>query len=95
MNKLPDIDRRDLELTREEAELLDWLGEEELSQYGECNGRALDHLIEQGLAEVLGPETSAHNPFIAKGTGMMYRAVKLTEAGYAMALERLGGRLNR
>ena len=70
-------------LSKVEAELLDWLGEEDYSQYGECYGRALDHLVELGLAKVHGPGEYQH--FIANdpaGTkGMNYRAVSLTEVG--------------
>lgn len=72
------------ELTRDEQDLLRWLGEADLSQYGECHGKALDRLVELGLAVVLGPETERQNPFIAKGDGIMYRAVKLTDAGHGV-----------
>lgn len=69
-----------------ERELLDWLAKEDLSQYGECCGRALDGLIELGLVEILGPETEHANPFIAKGRGIMFRAVRLTRAARAATL---------
>jgi hypothetical protein len=68
-------------LSTEERDLLAWLAQEDVSQYGECYGRTLDALIEKGLAEVLGEETETQNPFIAKGKGIMYRAVRLTDAG--------------
>jgi hypothetical protein len=71
------------ELQADERSLLMWLGESDLSQYGECYGQALDRLAAAGLAEVLGPETEMSNPFIAKGHGIMYRAVRLTDSGYA------------
>lgn len=66
--------------------LLDWLSAEDFSQYGECHGRDLDALIAAGLAQVHAP--GEHQNFIANdpaGTkGMMYRAVSLTEAGWAV-----------
>jgi hypothetical protein len=72
-------------LTPDETALLQWLGREDFSQYGECHGRALDGLIAKGLAQVHG--AGEHQRFIANdhaGTkGMMYRAVSLTEAGIA------------
>ena len=62
--------------------LLKWLSESDFSQYGECYGADLDRLIEQGLAQV--HESGQHQAgFIAQGTGPMYRAVSLTEAGWA------------
>ena len=36
-------------LTKDERDLLEWLSEEEFSQYGECYGAALNALIEAGL----------------------------------------------
>jgi hypothetical protein len=70
-------------LTPEEKFLLVWLGEDEFSQYGECNGANLDSLVAKGLAQIHGP--GEHQHFIAndhEGTkGMMYRAVSLTETG--------------
>ena len=72
------------DLIPDQQDLLRWLGSEELSQYGECFGTALDVLVERKLAEVLGPETEMNNPFIAKGHGIMYRAVRLTDAGQAL-----------
>lgn len=68
-------------LTDDQRDLLTWLSESELSQYGECYGASLDALVAMGLAEVLGPETERNNPFIAKGRGMMFRAVRLTDRG--------------
>lgn len=59
--------------------LLEWLGKEDFSQYGECHGTALDKLIELGLAQLHG--AGEHQYFIAKGTSMMHRAVSLTDAG--------------
>jgi hypothetical protein len=71
-----------MELEHDEGFLLAWLGEDEFSQYGECHGKALDGLIEKGLAELMGEESEWNNTFIAKGRGIMYRAVRLTEAGH-------------
>lgn len=70
-----------------ENELLRWLGQEDFSQYGECHGQTLDALIEKGLALVHGP--GENQVFIAKGTGKMYRAVSLTDAGHAR-LQQIG-----
>ena len=71
------------ELTPSERFLLDWLSKEDFSQYGECHGRTLDRLIERGLAQLHGEETETQNTFIAKGHGIMFRAVSLTDAGRA------------
>lgn len=70
-----------VDLTPDERALLHWLAEEETNQYGECYGAALDSLIAAGLAEVLGADTETQNNFIAKGRGLMYRAVRITDAG--------------
>jgi hypothetical protein len=69
-------------LTVSEKDLLLWLSREDFSQYGECHGGALDSLIAKGLAQLHGEETETNNTFIAKGHGIMFRAVSLTEAGY-------------
>lgn len=72
------------DLSAEEMGLLRWLGEgtqDGLSQYGECYGDNLDSLLAKGLAQIHGEETEMDNPFIAKGHGIMYRAVSLTDAG--------------
>ena len=75
------------ELTVDERDLLLWLAQEDFSQYGECHGRALDALVEKGLAQVHGP--GEHQVFVAQdhdGTkGMMFRAVSLTPRGVAEA----------
>lgn len=68
------------QLKRDERDLLEWLGQEEFSQYGECHGKSLDGLIAKGLAQVHG-DSEHQGGFIAKGTGSMYRAVSLTDAG--------------
>lgn len=74
-------------LTAEQRDLLQWLGKEDFSQYGECHGKSLDFLIEKGLAQV--HSAGEHQTFIANdsaGTkGMMYRAVSLTEAGLTLS----------
>lgn len=76
-------------LTESERGLLRWLSREDYSQYGECHGNTLDALIAAGLAQVHGP--GEHQSFIARGTSMMYRAVSLTEAGFAKAKELRNG----
>jgi len=73
-------------LSNSERDLLRWLGKEDFSQYGECYGRDLDALVAKGLAQVHAP--GEHQVFIAKGSGPMFRAVSLTDAGVA-ALEAL------
>jgi len=70
-----------MEVTIAERGLLQWLGESDMSQYGECHGANLDSLIAHGLAELMGEETGTDNDFIAKGRGLMYRGVRLTDAG--------------
>jgi len=71
-------------LTKSQRDLLDWLGNEEYSQYGECYGTTLDSLIELGYAQIHGAGEH-QSGFIAQdptGTkGKMYLAVSLTEAG--------------
>jgi len=69
------------ELNSEEIFLLKWLGEEDFNQYGECHGKSLDHLMELGLAQLHDETSGLQNHFIAKGNGIMFRAVSLTEAG--------------
>jgi hypothetical protein len=71
---IPDINHRDLELTAEEQRLLDWLATEDTSTCGECNGLALDHLVETGLAEIVPTHT---------GTTIdpRYNRVRLTQLG--------------
>lgn len=71
------------DLTTEERLLVKWLGEEDFSQYGECKGSALDRLVVLGWAQVHGVETETQNSFIAKGRGIDYRAVSLTDAALA------------
>jgi hypothetical protein len=71
-------------MTESEQHLLQWLAEADPAQYGECHGPTLDSLIAKGLARVLGKETELINPFIAKGQGIMYRAVELTDAGWRL-----------
>lgn len=59
-------------MTKEELFVLDWLGKEDTSAYGECKGSALDALVVAGLAQV-GPSQA--------GRSDDYRRVWLTEAG--------------
>jgi hypothetical protein len=70
-----------MELSPDERYLLEWLAMEEAQQYGECYGVTLDALLKRGLAQVMGEETETQNNFIAKGRGIMYRAVCITDAG--------------
>jgi len=75
-------------LTEGERDLLEWLGETEFSQYGECYGAKLDRLMALGLARMHGPHEH-QNGFIAKepptlGDHKMYRAVSLTKEGRAL-----------
>jgi hypothetical protein len=74
-----------IELTTSEKHLLHWLSKEDFSQYGECHGKDLDSLVAKGLAQIHGADTEHNNTFIAKGDGIMFRAVSLTEAGYDAA----------
>lgn len=69
-------------MTHDESVLLAWLGQEDVSQYGECHGAAFDALYERGFVEFVGTS----RPFCAcqqNGSGLMYRAVRLTVAGRA------------
>jgi hypothetical protein len=75
-----------IELNSTERRLLQWLGEAPFSPYGGCYGSALDALMAKGLAELVSDEevqSSAPSCFIAKGQGLMYRAVRLTDSGRA------------
>lgn len=82
-------------LTADEQDLIEWLSKEDFSQYGECHGKALNALIEQGLAQIHGAHEN-QSGFIAKEPhdtkSMMYRAVSLTEAGWAKVKELRAGR---
>jgi hypothetical protein len=69
------------DLNADEKQLLMWLSQEDFSKYGECYGSALDSLIAKGLTRLHGEETETNNTFIAKGHGIMFRAVSLTDAG--------------
>lgn len=81
-------------LTKDEADLLKWLGQEEYSQYGECHGASLNSLVAKGLAQVHG--AGEHQHFIASDftgdKGMMFRAVSLTDAGREAQRARLDTR---
>ena len=68
-------------MSENEQRLLEWLGQEDYSQYGECYGTALDSLIAAGLVHVHG--SGEHQNFIAKGNDLMFRAVSLTPSGRA------------
>lgn len=75
-----------IELKPDERFLLIWLGEADLSQYGECFGPALDRLIELELAQVHNEVSGFDSGFIARGSGLDfdYRAVSLTEKGWQL-----------
>jgi len=81
-------------MTKDERDLLLWLSKEDFSQYGECHGNALDGLVTKGLAQIHGAHEH-QSGFIAKEPydtkSKMYRAVSLTEAGWAKVKE-TGGR---
>lgn len=69
------------ELNKEQRALVNWLGRDEYSQYGECYGSDLDSLVEMGLAQIH-DNGQFQEGFIAKHpTHPMFRAVSLTEAG--------------
>lgn len=79
-----------IELNASERDLLKWLSEAEFSQYGECHGPTLDALMAKGLAEIVSDDelqSKAPACFIAKGTGPMYRAVRLTGLGRVQLME--------
>lgn len=59
-------------LGKNEWFLLEWLSKEDSSAYGECNGPALDKLVDEGIAE-LGP---------VPARGADYRRVWLTDYGW-------------
>ena len=69
-----------MDLNAAELDLLEWLGQEDFSQFGECHGKTLDSLIAKGLAQHH-PNTGYDNIFIAKGKGEMFDKVSLTAAG--------------
>jgi hypothetical protein len=75
------------DITPSEKWMLEWLSKEDFSQYGECYGRTLEALIARGFVQVHGEETETNNTFIAKGHGIMFRAVSLTDAGRAAVKE--------
>lgn len=61
-----------MNLTKDERFLLEWLGREDVSAYGECYGPSLDHLAALGivLIEPYGPGLADH-----------YGRVTLTDLG--------------
>jgi hypothetical protein len=68
-------------LTSQEKFLLEWLGKEDSSALGECEGQSLNVLVNLDLAEV-GPPRAGLHPH--------YRRVSLTEAGRAALASREG-----
>lgn len=63
------------DLTREQRFLLEWLAKEDSSALGECEGSALNTLIERGYATI-GPMPDGHP--------RQYARVKVTETGFEM-----------
>lgn len=70
-----------MDLSNDEYIVLEFLYDCDPAQYGECYGKVLDGLILKGLAVIGTEDTGHHNGFIAKGSGLMYRAVYLTDEG--------------
>ena len=71
---------RPTELPPAQVELLKWIGKQDYAQYGECYGQDLNMLMSWGLVKL--HEDGEHQDcFIAKGFGLMYRAVSLTDSG--------------
>jgi hypothetical protein len=68
------------ELTVPERNLLEWLGEEDFSRYGECRGRALNLLVEHGLAKVHKDDERFWVHTLSEDRED-YQAVSLTDAG--------------
>lgn len=67
------------DFTRSQHHLIDWLSREDSSAIGECQGKDLDWLVEQGLATCTEGDTR----------GREHDRVSLTDEGYAEA-RRLG-----
>jgi hypothetical protein len=65
------------ELTSDEHFLLDWLAKEDHSAYGECRGRALDRLLDAGLARTVHVDDHDIN----------YNRVALTAMGVSLLRE--------
>jgi hypothetical protein len=68
-------------LTAAETSLLQWLGQEDYSQYGECHGREFDALLAKGLVQIHEDRVPGVAFIAPQGRGPMYRAVSLTGAG--------------
>lgn len=66
------------ELAKDQRALLKWLSKDVYSLLGECQGKALDHLVDFGLATVTLPP-----PHRDRG----YGSVRLTPAGEALAAQ--------
>lgn len=65
----------DTQLTSQERFLLEWLSQEDESHYGECEGSALNVLVNSGLAQVKHSERNG------------WALVSLTEAGWKALTE--------
>lgn len=65
-------------MTIAQLSMLEWLGEEESSALGECDGPDLSELFRRGLAVVTPPRVGIDNGF---------RRVSLTDAGRALLRE--------
>lgn len=61
-------------LTKDERLLLEWLSREDFNSYGACHGRALDGLVQKGLAKIHSRDN---------GRGLKAQMVSVTEAGIA------------
>lgn len=73
------IEQTAADLPTEQRILLEWLGKEDFSQYGECCGKSLDALTSLSLVQI--HEPGEHQRFIANGTSNMHRAVSVTALG--------------
>lgn len=65
-------------LDKDQRLVLEWLSKEDSSSYGECQGAALDALVEKGIAE-LGP--------IPSGRDEGFRRVWLSDYGWELIVD--------
>src|SRR5512133_555852 len=64
-----------IELTKGQRFLLEWLGKDDVSRYGECRGKDFDALRDAGLVHLHGPDNHPRAD---------YFGCALTAAGYAV-----------
>lgn len=80
------------DLTKSEGFLLDWLGKEDSSAYGECHGADLDRLRALGLVtwpvHPEGTADAAGGSLGGKPVRGFWERVRLTEAGIAALVAR-------